>query len=183
MVGLVVGIAVLSGCVAKAPASTSLPAPTSRATPTTAALPPLGPPDFPVPAAARTKNAAGAEAFVRYWIALLNKQQTIPAGQPLRQLGPHCSECLRIAHVFDAAAAKGEHYEGGDIAINSFGSPVVADSKTTVSFNARGDAIRLVTKAGKVVETVPKANRLGSGISLEWSDSAVGWVVTGVAIG
>ena len=58
--GLVVGVVLLSGCAAKEKASTSLPAPTSTAAPTTAALPPLGPPDFPVPAAARTKDAAGA---------------------------------------------------------------------------------------------------------------------------
>ncbi len=181
--GLAVGAAFLSGCAAKEEASSSLPAPTSKAAPTTAALPPLGPPDFPVPAAARIKDAAGAEAFVRYWIDLLNRQQAIPAGQPLRQLGPHCSECLRIARVFDEAAAKGEHYQGGAMAINSFGTPIVASGKTTVSFNARGDAIRRVDASGKVLETVPEARRLGSGMSLEWSDSTVGWVVTGVALG
>lgn len=183
IVGLAVGATVLSGCAAKEPASTSLPATTSKAAPTTATLPPLGPPDFPVPAAARTKDAAGAEAFVRYWIDLLNRQQSLPAGEPLRQLGPRCSECLRIAHVFDEAAAKGEHYEGGRLAINSFGAPIVANDRTTVSFNARGDAIRRVNITGRVLETVAKADRLGSGMTLEWSETTLGWVVTGVALG
>jgi hypothetical protein len=178
-----VGAALLSGCAGKEQASTSLPAPTSTAAPTTAALPPLGPPDFPVPAAARTKDAAGAEAFVRYWIALLNKQQAIPAGQPLRQLGPHCSECLRIARFFDEAAAKNEHYEGGTLGINSFAAPTVIGGKATVAFNARGGEIRLVSKAGKVVETVPKADKLGSGMALEWSDALPGWVATSFALG
>ena len=103
----------LSGCAAKEEASTSLPAPTSKAAPTTAALPPLGPPDFPVPATARTKDAAGAEAFTRYWIDLLNRQQAIPAGQAATRAGPPLQECLRIARHFDDAAAKRQHYQGG----------------------------------------------------------------------
>jgi hypothetical protein len=69
------------------------------------------------------------------------------------------------------------------MAINSFGTPVVANDRTTVSFNSRGDAIRRVSGAGQVLETVPKADRLGSGMTLEWSEGTSGWVVTGVALG
>ena len=81
--------------------------PSTSAAATTEALPPVGPADFPVPDEARTKDAAGAEAFLRYWIDLLNRQQAIPAGQPLRDLGPECHECLRIARNYDEAAACG----------------------------------------------------------------------------
>src|SRR3712207_7343807 len=102
------GTLLLTSCSEKQEASETLP--TASASPT-ADLPPLGPSDFPVPAEARTKDAAGAEAFLRYWIDLLNRQQAIPAGEPLRDLGPDCNECLRIARVYDEADAAGQRYE------------------------------------------------------------------------
>ena len=100
---LVLGTLALTGCSAKQEASDTLP--TASETPSAEELPPLGPADFPVPAEARTKDAAGAEAFLRYYIELLNRQQAIPAGQPLRDLSPECDTCLRIARAFDEAAA------------------------------------------------------------------------------
>ena len=77
MVGLLVGTALLSGCSEKQEAGTTLPS--TSASPTTEELPVVGPADFPVPDEARTKNAAGAEAFLRYFIELINRQQAIPA--------------------------------------------------------------------------------------------------------
>ncbi len=64
----------LSGCSEKHEANDTLPS--TSAAETTEALPALGPADFPVPDEARTKDAAGAEAFLRYWIDLLNRQQS-----------------------------------------------------------------------------------------------------------
>ena len=132
--GLAVGAAFLSGCAAKEEASSSLPAPTSKAAPTTAALPPLGPPDFPVPAAARTKDAAGAEAFMRYWIDLLNRQRAIPSGQPFASLGPALPDCLRIARNYDTAAAAGNKYDGGELKINDLPPVTVRGAAVIVSF-------------------------------------------------
>jgi hypothetical protein len=90
VIGVVIGTALLTGCAEKQEANQTLPS--TSASPTTEALPEIGPADFPVPDEARTKDAAGAEAFLRYWIDLLNRQQAIPAGQPLRELGPECEE-------------------------------------------------------------------------------------------
>ena len=66
--GLLAGGAVLSGCSEKQEANDSLP--TASASPTEDELPPLGPEDLPMPDEARTQDAAGAEAFVRYYIEL-----------------------------------------------------------------------------------------------------------------
>src|SRR6478672_11706511 len=55
--GLMLGTALLSGCSEKVEASDTLPS--SSAAKTTDALAPMGPADFPVPAEARTKDAAG----------------------------------------------------------------------------------------------------------------------------
>jgi hypothetical protein len=73
VIGVVIGAALLSGCSDKQEANETLP-PTS-ASPTTEALPEIGPADFPVPDEARTKDAAGAEAFMRYYLELSDRQQ------------------------------------------------------------------------------------------------------------
>src|SRR3712207_9217492 len=114
------GTLLLTSCSEKQEASETLP--TASASPTED-LPPLGPPDFPVPAEARTKDAAGAEAFLRYWIDLINLQRDIPAGQPLRDLGPDCNDCWRIAKNYEAAAAAGQRYDGGQLQLNDVTEP------------------------------------------------------------
>ena len=68
MIGVVIGTALLSGCSEKHEANDTLPPPSAAET--TEALPKLGPADFPVPDEARTKDAAGAEAFLRYFVDL-----------------------------------------------------------------------------------------------------------------
>jgi hypothetical protein len=184
VVGLSVGIAILSGCSGKQEASTSLPAPTSKAAPTTATLPPLGPPDFPVPAAARTKDAAGAEAFTRYWIDLVNRQRAIPAGQPLRELGPHCSDCLRIARNYDTVAAAGHRYQGGELKFNDLPPAELQGEKAIVNFAVRRDAVRILDSSGRVVDAgAPFApNEIGGGI-LQWSPDLHAWLMQGFQIG
>src|SRR5919112_63388 len=64
---------------------------------TEAALPPLGPPDLPMPVEARTQDAAGAEAFVRYYIDLINRTSTVMDAAPLREFSHSCADCNRIA--------------------------------------------------------------------------------------
>ncbi|MCW2700485.1 MAG: hypothetical protein JWQ45_2020, partial [Blastococcus sp.] len=65
---LVVAAVALSGCSEKQEAGNTLPLASSSApAETTTELPPLGPEDMPMPAEARTQDAAGAEAFVRYY--------------------------------------------------------------------------------------------------------------------
>lgn len=179
--GLVVGTTLLSGCSEKVEANDTLP-PTS-ASPSADDLPPLGPADFPVPDEARTKDAAGARAFLDYWVALLNRQQAIPAGQPLRDLGPQCNECLRIARVYDESAASGRRYDGGLLSIVSVASPTVEGEETTVSFIASEEATQLVDASGAIVESVDADGDLSSGVNLEWSDRLHTWLVTSMTLG
>ena len=183
IVGLAVGAAALSGCAAKEAASTSLPATTSKAAPTTPALPPLGPPDFPVPAAARTKDAAGAEAFLRYYIELMNRQEFIPSGARLREFGPACQECLRIARAFDKTAAAGEHYEGGRVTVNDVPPPRSVDNHIEISFSARAEVEKRVDRTGKVLEEAPFDANVGSAMHLSWADDRKCWIVEALSIG
>jgi len=181
VVGLLVGTALLSGCSQKTQANETLPS--AGASPTTEALPPVGPVDFPVPDEARTQDAAGAEAFLRYWIDLLNRQQAIPAGQPLRDLGPECRECLRIARVYDEAAAAGNRYVGGLLTVVNVATPMLDGDQTTVAFTAREDAVQLVDAAGTPLESLDAAPDLSSGIGLVWSKTDRGWLVTDMTLG
>ncbi|SNS43968.1 hypothetical protein SAMN04488107_2564 [Geodermatophilus saharensis] len=179
------GTTLLTGCGsadAEAP-STSLPSATSAA-PTTEALPVVGPADFPVLPEARTQDAAGAEAFLRYWIDLLNRQRAIPAGQPLRDLGPDCGECQRIAGAYDETAAAGERYEGGELELNDVTTPRLAEDTAAFGFGVRQEAVRLVDATGAVVDPGQelKTNAAG-GIDLLWSASDRTWLVTSFGIG
>jgi hypothetical protein len=181
--GLVVGTTLLSGCSEKVEANDTLPS--TSASPTTEALPPVGPADFPVPAEARTKDAAGAEAFLRYWIDLINRQQAIPAGQPIRDLGPECQECLRIARAFDESAAAGYRYDGGGLFLNDVPAPQIDGDRSDIVFGVRAEAVSLRDASGAAVrggqaEAQPNA---GSGIGLAWSEPDQSWLVVEFNVG
>ena len=183
VVGLVIGATLLSGCSEKQEAGTALPSTTSA--PTVEALPPIGPADFPVPAEARTQDAAGAEAFLRYYIELLNRQQAIPAGEPLRELSPECATCLRIARAFDDAAAAGWTYSGGEVKLNDVVEPRIEADMASLVFSARVEAVSVRDSAGSPVregqaDVMPSA---GSGMTLEWSEELQSWLAVGLTIG
>ena len=180
---IALALALLAGCSDERPASDTLPSGSAEPSTSTEALPPLGPPDFPVPAAARTEDDAGAEAFLRYWLELLHHQQGILDGQPLRDLGPECQECLRIARNYDEAAAAGNRYVGGEITLDSVAEPTVIGDEMVLSFLAYGEPVSLVDASGAVLEANPDRARLSSGISLLWSDERRGWLVTGFNLG
>jgi len=180
MVGALIGTALVSGCSAKQEANDTLP---TAAAETTEALPEVGPADFSVPDEARTKDAAGAEAFLRYWIELLNRQQAIPAGQPLRDLSLECRECLRIARIYDEAHAAGRRYEGGRLSIVEVGAPVMEVDAANVPFIASEAAVHLVDASGIAVESLDAAPRLSSGVTLLWSDANHSWLVASMTLG
>ena len=180
--GLALVTVLVGGCSEKQEANATLPS--TSATETTEALPEVGPADFPVPDEARTKDAAGAEAFLHYWIDLLNRQRAIPAGQPLRDLGPDCQNCLRIAENYDEAAAAGNRYEGGELTINAVAEPTFDGDKVIVSFGARREPVAIVDGNGATIDAQPDvAPNLASGITLAWSPEDQAWVVTGFDLG
>ena len=50
-----------------------------------------------MPDEARTQDAAGAEAFVRYYIELINRTSDVMDAEPLREFSDGCEDCDRIA--------------------------------------------------------------------------------------
>jgi hypothetical protein len=177
VVGLLLGTALLTGCSERTEANDTLPS--ASAAPTTEALPPVGPADFPVPDEARTKDAAGAEAFLHYFIDLINRQQAIPAGQPIRDLGtPECQSCLRVARIYDEAAQAGYRYVGGELSLNDSTPPRLEGGEASMNFAVRQEAVQRVDGTGTPVdEGVPMAPNVYSGITLVYSDSDQTWLI------
>ncbi|MCF6509710.1 hypothetical protein E9549_20275 [Blastococcus sp. MG754426] len=172
----------LTGCAEKQQASTSLP--TTEPAPTTESLPPLGPADLPMPNEARTQDAAGAEAFLRYWIDLLNHQRAIPSGEEIRALGPECQDCLRIAGNYDDAASAGNRYEGGELSLNDVTAPLIDRDEVMIAFGARREAVSLLDAKGALLESrAEPAPNLSSGITLVWSSADHSWLVKGFTLG
>ena len=182
---VVAAIALVTGCTAEAEQpSADLPAASSSSAEPTPELPPLGPKDFPVPAEARTKDEAGAEAFLRYWIDLINHQRAALDGHALRKLGPECAGCLRIADNYDDLAEAGHRYRGGELRLNDVTPPAIRGDQARITFGIRQEAVDIVDDEGALVKpgltAVPNA---GSGIALTWSASSQGWLVSEFDLG
>ncbi|TFV61994.1 UNVERIFIED_ORG: hypothetical protein E4P37_18125 [Bacillus sp. AZ43] len=181
MIAAALGLALLTGCSEKQEANDTLPSPSAAET--SESLPEIGPADFPVPDEARTKDAAGAEAFLRYYIELSDRQQALLDGQPLRDLGPECRECLRIAQNFDDAAAAGQRYEGGELTLNDVTEPQLNGDEVSINFGARQEAVRLVDATGAELGSLPLQANLSSGITLVWSEERHSWQVKSLTLG
>jgi hypothetical protein len=180
--GLLVGTALLTGCSEPTEANDTLPSTSSAST--TEALPEVGPADFPVPDEARTKDAAGAEAFLRYYIDLINQQRQIPTGQALRDLGPECQGCLRIARNYDEAAEAGIRYQGGQLSLNDVTTPRLEGNKASMSFGIRQEAAQRLDSSGALIDTgVPELPNVISGATLTYSEDDGTWLVEALDLG
>ena len=173
------GGAVLTGCSEKQEASESLPT-TSSAEPSEEALPPLGPDDLPMPDEARTQDAAGAEAFVRYYVELINRTSTVMDAQPLRDFSDGCRECERIAGDVEDKATAGYRYVGGQVAI-TYLAPIVSDA-AAAEFDMRGDvaASAAVNASGEEIAefSSPAYNGLSGGAAVQWSTAEDTWLMS-----
>lgn len=183
MAGLLAGAVVLSGCSEKQEASPSLP--TAGATPTQDELPPLGPEDLPMPDEARTQDAAGAEAFVRYYIELINRTSDVMDAEPLREFSDgSCEVCTRIATNADEASAAGYDYGGGQVTVREVGVPLITGD--TAEMAIRIDQAELVVRdaAGSPTDRGSEAfiDVLG-GVTLTWDRTRRSWVMKGLTFG
>ncbi len=182
--GLLVGVAVLSGCSEKQEANDSLPTATT-ATPTEDELPPLGPDDLPMPAEARSQDAAGAEAFVRYYIELINRTSDVMDAEPLREFSDGCQDCDRIADNVEEDAAAGHRLRGRRITITAIGQPLLQDETAEMALRVDQAALSVVDSSG-----VPSPDGgsdaypgLTGGAAVRWEADEQAWVMTGLTLG
>lgn len=160
--------------------STSLPEPaTSSAAEPTPELPPLGPPDLPMPDEARVQDEAGAEAFLRYYMEVYNHAQRTMNSTHLRELSRTCALCDRLADGLDADAAAGYSHEGGEVTVAEVSTPFLrSEDEAEIAF-AVAQGPLTVTKDGAPVEglTFPGSSSTTDGAILEWDEERATWLL------
>jgi hypothetical protein len=182
MAGLLAGVALLSGCSEKQEASQSLPS--ASTSPTEAELEPLGPEDLPMPDEARTQDAAGAEAFVRYYIELINRTSDVMDAEPLRDFSNGCADCNRIADATERAAGLGHDYQGGEMTILQVGEPLIVDGTAEMALRVDQAEFAVIDASGTEVEGSSEAfSNISGGATLEWDPSRDTWVMAGLTFG
>jgi hypothetical protein len=182
---LALAVAVLCGCSDESKPAETLPSGDAAPSTSADALPPLGPSDLPMPAEARTQDAAGAEAFTRYFIDLINRSSIAMDAQPLRDLSDRCSDCERIARDLEADATAGYTYNGGRLTIESMGSAFQPGETVEVGLVVTQAPLQVVDANGQPVEglSFPEYADLQSGVAARWDASRSTWVVTTLTLG
>jgi hypothetical protein len=183
LAGLLAGSVVLTGCSKKQEANDSLP--TASATLTEEELEPLGPEDLPMPAEARTQDAAGAEAFVRYYIELINRTSDVMDAEPLREFSDSCEDCDRIATSTEEDAANGFDYEDGLLTITSMGEPRIDGDVAEVAFLADQAPLQVLDSTGTVNADMSSDafENVSCGAALAWNPESTSWVMTVLTLG
>jgi hypothetical protein len=182
--GLAAGAVVLSGCSERQEANDTLPEADASPSASESELPPLGPPDLPMPAAARTQDAAGAEAFVRYYIDLINRTSTVMDAAPLREFSDGCTECNRIASNTEVATANGQAFQHGEISIIQMGTPLIADGTAQLALRVDQARFVVVDASGVPVDGGSEAyTNISGGVALQWDASRTTWSINQLTFG
>jgi hypothetical protein len=181
---LAAGGVVLSGCSDRQEANDTLPEADASPSASESVLPPLGPPDLPMPAEARTQDAAGAEAFVRYYIDLINRTSTVMDAAPLREFSDACLDCDRIASVVNEDAASGRQYDGGLISITAMGKPLLKETTAEMAMQASIAELTVEDAAGNALPDLssPAYADLRGGAALKWDVSQSTWIMTALTL-
>ena len=182
--GMTIGAALLGGCAEEQPASDTLPTASAEAEPSDAGLPPLGPADLPMPDEARIQDAEGAEAFVRYYIDLINRTSTVMDATPLREFSDDCLDCNRIAGAVEEDAAAGYRYQGGELLITEIAPPLMREGTAEMAMSADQAALVVSDASNKVREDLssPTYASLTGGAALSWDEQRISWLITALTL-
>ncbi len=181
--GLAAGAVVLSGCSERQEASDTLPGADASPSASEPELPPLGPPDLPMPAEARTQDAAGAEAFVRYYIDAYNYALRTLNATALSDLSSNCETCNLLIEQVRDVNARGQRYEGGDVRISEITTPVINDTEAQFALSLIQSPLS-VTADGNAIDgrSYPERSSPASGGLLEWDASRATWLMTQLSV-
>src|SRR4051812_29530485 len=139
---------------------------------------------MPMPAEARTKDAAGAETFVRYYVELINRTSTVMDAKPLRDFSNGCRDCDRIATSTEKAASVGNDYEGGEMTITRMGQPVISENEASVPIVVNQAKFTVLDPSG--APTVGGSDAFAAvtgGAGLAWDASRLTWLMTDLTFG
>ncbi|MCZ2803734.1 DUF6318 family protein [Modestobacter sp. VKM Ac-2983] len=171
-------IAVLGACSRGESANETLPDAAPSSSETSEALPPLGPPDLPMPPAAREQTPAGAEVFIRYFMDLYNAAQSSMDPTYLDQFSQDCSLCdSLIANIREDKAA-GYTYEGGEVIVSRASFGEVRDLRVEGAFSINQAALNVEEPGGSRIDDLSApAESLTSGAILTWSSTDSTWIL------
>ncbi|MEJ5867843.1 DUF6318 family protein [Pseudokineococcus sp. 5B2Z-1] len=172
-----------------APAETSTtappPAPTATATPTDDAPTPEPGPAPTLPPEATTDDAAGAEAFVRYWYDSLNYAIRTGDTASVREasLLPECIECEALASSVESAYDAGGSLVGGRADVVEAIAPTPDGSGAVLlSVVVQQQPLQRLDSAGDVV-----SDDMGEGVDessqsvvIGRNDTGDGWLMVGL---
>jgi hypothetical protein len=138
-----------------------------------------------MPAEARTQDAAGAEAFVRYYIELINRTSTVMDAKPLRDFSKGCEDCDRIATETEQDASEGYRYEGGELTITELTQPLVSDNRVEMAIRVDQARLAVVDASGAPIENLGSAAFPGipGSAAAEWDQGLGSWVMTNLSFG
>jgi hypothetical protein len=184
LAGLAAGAVVLSGCSERQEAADTLPEADATPSASEPELPPLGPPDLPMPAEARTQDAAGAEAFVRYYIDLINRTSTVMDAAPLREFSDGCAECNRIATNTETDAAAGRNYEGGEISLEEITPAFIKDQTAEMSIRVNQARFVVLDSSQNPTEGGSDAyTDIAGGVAVRWDSGLQSWSMINLTFG
>jgi hypothetical protein len=173
-----VGVAVLAGCSTGATANETLPSTSATAAETTESLPPLGPADLLMPDAARQMTAAGAEAFLRYYMDVYNAAQGSMDSTYMDRFSEGCSLCDDIMNNLRKDATAGYSYSGGQVTVLSLSAGTIGQSSVEIAFTMNQAPLTVRADDGTAIgDLSAPAASLNCGAILNWSDSETSWVL------
>lgn len=184
LAGLAAAALLVCGCGAETHKAATLPPVSSPAASSTQALPPLGPPDLPMPAAARQRTADGFNEFTKYYISLINRLDDDLDPTYLRQFSRNCRDCTRIADDAADDAAKGRHYVGGHMTITALAPAHFMGDQAETAFMIDQGAYTVFDSSGVPVPGLtdkPALLGMSSGTFGEWVGDH--WIVTELTLG
>jgi hypothetical protein len=176
---LLVGVAVLTGCSDGATANETLPPISSSPAETTESLPPLGPPDLPMPAEAREQTPAGAEAFIRYYMDVYNWAQAHMNVTYMRQLSRDCDTCARIMGEIENDAATGYSYRGGQVTVDYVDATDHQTAAVEAVFSISQAQLAVLDNTGQPLPglSFDAHKSPGCGAVLAWDGRAHTWIL------
>ena len=184
--GLAAGAVVLSGCSERQEASDTLPGADASPSASEPSLPPLGPPNFPVPTEARYKTPEGALAFARYYMGLGTKigEGTIPA-EVLLELSAGCELCQQVADSYKADQAAGYIYHNATYTFDEYAPPTLSGDTAELGFVYAQSAYEVLDAEGNEIteRSGDATGELQSGMILRWQEPLKSWTVTSLTIG
>jgi hypothetical protein len=179
--GLALMAALVSGCSSTQQANETLPsaAPTSSSP----EFEPLGPSDLPMPAEARERTADGFNAFVGYYIELINRLDEDLDARYLRQFSRGCDTCERLAADAENDARQGYSYDGGTITITAQAPANLTNEGAETAFTVEQAGYTVLDSNGSPVPGLSgePVGGLAAGMAGLWVEDH--WVATNLTFG